>query len=63
MARKAARVYDIVLPFDDLEDLTEAYGRAKISARDIKRACAAANELCRQRRSILGDNRVPYVTR
>ena len=59
MARKAARVYEMVLPFDDEEDLTELFGKPKVKRNQVKRACAEANELCRQRRSMLQGSRVP----
>jgi hypothetical protein len=62
MARKAARVYDIVLPFDDVDDLTDLFSKVKVKAHDIRRACAEANEMCRQRRSRLQGHRIPYTT-
>jgi hypothetical protein len=61
MARNAARVYDIVLPFGDVDDLAEVFGRVKVKVQDIQRACAEANEMCRQRRSRLQGHRVPYA--
>jgi hypothetical protein len=63
MARNAARVYEAVLPFDDIQDLTELFGRVRVRMNDVKKACAEANELCRQRRSLLQGNQVPYLTR
>jgi hypothetical protein len=62
MARNAARVYDIVLPFGDVEDLTDLFERPKVKVCNVKKTCAEANEMCRLRRARLQGSQVPYVT-